>query len=480
MMTLATAPSLTRTQYRLARHYLTKLRTAAMTVHLGQASVPYALEMFDQEWEQIKYWQSQVSRRSPDDSDWSRLCIEYPLAGMQILSIRSPLADQIHWLEAGLEAAIRQHDSQAELAILFELGSVYYRLGLLDKSEQLASSLTKRAVEENDLLYVGRGTISLGKILEERGSYPAAVEDYQRALDIFRKVGARADEGITLGYLGAISLYSGGFQEALSYFQQHYELVKDERDITEVITALMAIGQSLIMLEDFSRAEPYLQRAVRLSRIYGAERLLGAGLIILGSWAGEQGQEELELVYYAEGIGVARAVGSQRDVIHGLSNEGLSRMLTGDFEGALISLEEGLELAKEVGIPRFVCNLQRNIADTYLGLNDPNAALPAIIESLSIARDLGSAFQTIKAMTSAIGYWQLIGRNKEAARWAGFLTTRQEPDLLLFTPICRRLETALGSEAYQQALEEGKALQLDELVAEILEKLALADQQPTA
>jgi tetratricopeptide (TPR) repeat protein len=468
---LAPTAALTRAEYRLARHYLQKLRTAAAAVRLGQASVAYGTELFDQDWEQIKHWQARVAQRAKDN-EWSRLCIDYPLAGIEVLSIRSSLTDQRRWLETGLEAAIRQGDATAELSILFSLSSVSFRLGQLDHSEELASALSKRAAEENDQLFLGRGALSLGKIHEERGLYPAALESYHLALEIFREVGARTDEGVALGSLGAISLYSGGFEEARSYFQQQYDLVKDGREITEVINSLLSIGQSRLMLEEFSQAEPYLQRAVRLSRIYGAQRLLGAGLIMLGQLAGEQGMEETELAYYAEGIEAARSIGSQRDVIHGLSNEGLSRMLTGDYEGALRSLDEGLALAREIGIPRFICNLQRNRADSFRGLGDLDAALPAVIESLTIARDLGSAFQSVKAMTSAVGYWQQRGHEGEAARWAGFLTTQNDVDPLMFTPICQRLEAALGAEAYQQAIEEGKRLKQDILVAEVLSKLA--------
>jgi tetratricopeptide (TPR) repeat protein len=279
-MMQAPAGSLNKVEYRLARHYLQKLRAVAAAVRLGQASMAYGTELFDQDWEQIKQWQAWAAKRR-EDGEQSRLCVDYPLAGIEVLSIRTPLTDQARWLETGLEAAARLIDTKAEFTFLFSLSSVYFRLGHLDKSERLASALSSSAAEEGNQLYFGRGALSLGRIQEERGAYGAAQESYHLALEIFRAIGARTDEGITLGSLGAISLYSGRFEEALSYFQQQYELVKDKREVTEMINALQSIGQSFIMLEDYPKAEPYLQRSVRLSRIYGARRLLGAGLPVL-------------------------------------------------------------------------------------------------------------------------------------------------------------------------------------------------------
>jgi tetratricopeptide (TPR) repeat protein len=453
---------------RLARHYLDKLRTASMAIRRGQASAEYGMGLFEREKEQIEHWQTQAADLSEEDSDWTQLCQEYSLASLGMLSNRRNLADQASWLEAGLAAAIKMGNERAELAILDELSQVYGLLGAVDKSAHFAERLLKRGREAEDRLSIGRAYYAIGSIAEDRGQYTDSLEYTQRALDVFSEVGVRTDQARALHHLGAVALYLGDSEKAYHYFSRHLDLVEAISDMSEVCRGLLSVGQALINLEEFAKAEPLIRRAIRISRRLGFHRLLGAGSILLAQWFGEQGQIDLELKYYGEGISAARKVGSRRDVIHGLSNSGLARMIKGDFDGALSDLKEGLELARQAGLPRFICNIQRNIADTHLARGEVEAARPAFLEALSLAHEMGSSYQMVKAVTSAIGYWQLVGHEKQAATWAGSIMNRAEVDQNLFQPICKRLEAALGRETYYQALDAGQKLDLNEVVIEIL------------
>ena len=42
-----------------------------------------------------------------------------------------------------------------------------------------------------------------------------------------------------------------------------------------------------------------------------------------------------------------------------------------------------------------------------------------------------------------------------------------EADAAMFEPVCVQLEVALGAQAYQEALEEGMRLKLDDVMAEV-------------
>ncbi len=455
-------------QLRLARHYLNKLRTASVAIHRGQASITYGIQLFDREREQIEHWQAYSAERSGEDGDWTRLCQEYPYAGLEVLTIRQNLADRVRWLESGLDAAMQLGNVRSELTFLHELSADYGNLGDTDMAALYAGRLLRRGREVKDSLSIGRGYYALGGVAEDRGLYAEALEQTQAALEIFTELGARTDEGRALHHLGSIALYLADFEQAYHYFSRHLILAETENNMGEVCRGLLSVAQTLLTVEEYAQAEPYIRRAIRLSRALEFQRLLGAGLIMLAQWFGEQDHLDLELKYYKEGIQAARSVGSQRDVIHGLSNSGFARMLKGDLEGALAELKEGLELARQAGIPRFICNLQRNIADTCMALDRPAAARSALKEALSLAWDMGSSYQIVKALTSAVGYWQYMGWNEQAAMWAGNLLGRPEVDPHMFDPICARLEAALGVGTYRQALEEGNALELDQILIDVL------------
>ena len=84
--------SLQTTRYRLARHYLNKLREADAAFRRGQVNISYGLTLFDQEWEQIRYWQTWAANQNANDRSRNQLCKDFPLAGLEVLSTASARA----------------------------------------------------------------------------------------------------------------------------------------------------------------------------------------------------------------------------------------------------------------------------------------------------------------------------------------------------------------------------------------------------
>jgi tetratricopeptide (TPR) repeat protein len=464
-------PSLQATRYRLAQHYLTRLRTAAAVVRRGQASVAYGLNLFDQDWAQIKQWQAWSAQRSAEGEEWTRLCKDFPLAGREVLTLRNHAADHVVWLETAFEAAQQLHDSEAERAILSELYVTYYRLGALETVEHVARQLLKLGEAAHDLLAIGRGFDGLGTFAIERGMYADAQQYYHRALEIAMELGIDAETGRALNGLGSVAFYLGDYQNAYDYFSRHLKLTELAGKKSEFCTALIALGEVLMRLKDCDGAEKCIRRAVEMCRTLGFQRLLGAALINLGAWATEQNQLQLASSYIEEGLLAVRTTGTQRQIIRGLFMLGYTRLRQENFSEALGHLIEGLQIAHKVGMPRYICDLQRTLANTYLALNNLDAARCALHESLTVAERLGSYPQKVRTLSSAVAYYHCRGWTKRAANWAGVLMGDVELDEALFKPVCFQLEATLGQETYHQALEEGNSLTLDETVAEALNLL---------
>ena len=149
-MMLAPTTGSQQVEMRLAHYYLNKLRTASVSVHHGLASVMNGIELFDREWRQIEHWQAHSARRSREDRNWTRLCQDYSLAGLEVLSIRQNLADQARWLESGLQSAQLLRDHRAELTILNRLSRVCGLLGDVVRSAEFAERLMNKGIELKD------------------------------------------------------------------------------------------------------------------------------------------------------------------------------------------------------------------------------------------------------------------------------------------------------------------------------------------
>jgi tetratricopeptide (TPR) repeat protein len=462
-----TVSSLQTTQYRLARYYLNKLRTAATVVKRGQSGVPYGLNLFDQEWHQIKYWQAWSAQHGAVNEEWKRLCKDFPIVGREVLILRNHGADYATWLETALEAAQQLEDREAECVILTDLNVTYYRLGVLDKVEYFARRLVQLGEAAHDYVSIGRGLHGLGIFAAERGMYADAEQYQRRALEIFTNLGIGDEITRVTNSLGIIAYEIGDYQQAYQWLMRHLELTGASGKKAEFCTALLCIGELMVRLKDYAEAEAYILRAVAMCRTFGFQRLLGVGLINLGGWAKEQNQLEVAASYLEEGIQAVRATGTQRQIMRGLCLMGDTRLRQGNYSDALAHLHEGLQLARNVGLPRYVADILYTLVNTYLALGDLDMARSTLHQALTIAARHNLYFQKVKALCSAVAYYQRVDEFEQAAVWAGALRGPLEGDAA-FELICLELEAALGNEAYQQALAMGKALTLNDGVAEAI------------
>ena len=462
------ASPLSQTQYRLARHYLNKLRSADAAVRRGQTGIAYGTALFDQEWEHIRHWQSWAASRWSSDEVSARLCKEFPLAGMEILASRNNAADQAAWFLSAFEAAQRLHDREAERTLCYKLLMISYRLGIPEKIEDYARQLLQLGEAAKDVLAVERALFGFGLVAEERGQYVEAESYYQRALQLAQELGDDDETGQALNGLGTISTYLGDYQKAYPYFSRQLELMEKAGTKSDMCHALLSMGGLLLWMKDYTRADEYLQRAVTLSRALGLRRLLGVSLIHLGASALEQNHLETAYRELTEGLETVRRVGIVRQIMTGLSLLGYTWLRMGDPQAALTHLHEGLALAREAKSPRNIFNLQYNLAKTYLVLYELDLVRSALLEALTHAQSMGGHPQKVEAVSIAVAYYQSLGLNEQAAVWAGTIQGDAELDLAFIMPIYAKLEAALGAERYQAALQIGKSRLPDDVVAEIL------------
>lgn len=459
------------TQYNLAHHYLGKLRSAAAAVQKGRASLHHGLSIFDKEWPHIQHWQAHAAERSRHDSQWWHICKAFPLDGHNVLYLRVHPNERIQWLKPALEAARALDDTQAQCAILYQLFQTHFAISALEEAEQYTQTLQLLAHEAKDSLFIGRAAYALACIYEERGKYAEAQADYLRALSIFERLHAHLDISMTMNGLGAVALYLADNEQALAYFLRHLALAEQSKSDGDVGRALLAVSQGYLVANDFSLAETYAQRSVVLCRTLGYKGMLCAGLITLSACAVEQNRLEAGVMPLTEGIQVARAIGSIRNVIHGLSSLGYIHFRLGSYAAALTCFDEALQLARESGLPRFICNLLRNRANLHLAAGDLQRAESELREGLQLAQELNSDLQKVRTLPTAVMLWQQRGFLEQAAIWMGLLVDDDEVDWPIFRPVCEALESTLGTDAYHKALEQGKNLDLDSVITQILAEL---------
>jgi tetratricopeptide (TPR) repeat protein len=459
---------LAQAEYRLARHYLNKLRRLNDAIRRGRANASYAVAEFDLEWDQIKHWQNWTCRSEADDAARALLCIEFPFAGLEILSHRINAAAHVTWLHAALIAADRLHDMTAIRRLLYELQMAYYRVGSVDLIKEVASQLLQHGEEASDHLAIERALFGLAAYSDERGLYRDSLQYLQRALDLAMPLKDAVEIGRILNALGSVALHMGECEEASHYFQQYLDLMESHGEVSKVCHALLSLGECLISLQAYDDAERHLQRAVSLCRTLAFQRLLGVGLLTLGMLAVERDSLAEARHYLVEGLDVVRTVGVQRQIVQGLATLGYVEVRSGEIESALPILQEGLRLARESGRPRNICDMQINLTYAYLETRNVVAARHAVTEALTSAQHIRLRPQQTRAIAAAVAYTHVMGALEQAANWAGVIVDDEVLNEPFFTSACAGLKNVLGASTYDRAIAAGRMSTKDQVIAELL------------
>ncbi len=119
---MTTAPSFTVVLQRLAQHYLDTSRQANVAIHRGRGNRDYWYDRIDQDWGQIRHWQAWSASAPDADSSQAHICLNFSIAGLNVLRVRQSPPERITWLRQALVAARRTHSGAAERTILYEHG----------------------------------------------------------------------------------------------------------------------------------------------------------------------------------------------------------------------------------------------------------------------------------------------------------------------------------------------------------------------
>jgi predicted ATPase/class 3 adenylate cyclase len=246
--------------------------------------------------------------------------------------------------------------------------------------------------------------------------------------------------------------------------------------------ALFAVGELATYQGEFTVAEPLLEQGLGLARAAGDEALTARVLNRLGSAAQEQGDLERATAWFEESLALARQLGYQ-DFIPVLQfNLGEVAYQRGDLTEAEAHFAASVARDRQVGDLTFlVCNLAL-WANTRRRQGDLPQSLKLLREAFMVLQDIGERAWPVYGaqypLLAMAGTLAVAGRGEQAARLQGAaealletlgfpLGPFEQTDIEVAVAPAR---AALGEEQWAAAFAAGRALTLEEAVAEALEE----------
>ncbi|WP_295455180.1 TIR domain-containing protein [uncultured Thiodictyon sp.] len=204
---------------RHSAHFLAVLRAADQRFLQGHDGGTAGLAAYDADAGQIAAGQAWAAAEQAESA--TRLAMDYPDAGADVLGLRLHPRERLRWLESGLIAARRLGERRWEGTHLGNLGVAWAQFGEPRK----------------------------------------AIDFYEQQLVITREIGDRRGEGAALGHLGGVLADLGELRKAIGCYGQRLVIAREIGDRRGEATTCENYGQVLERLGDRPGARFWMHAA---------------------------------------------------------------------------------------------------------------------------------------------------------------------------------------------------------------------------
>ncbi len=299
-------------QYRLARHYLEKLRSAKHIYQCGDENASYGLKLAQQDWAQIQHWQSWSTVQASQDQEAASLCSAYSLEAGELLDLLLSPQEHHHWRQAALIYAQQIGDQRAELEHLLVLGQIYHILS----------------------------------------AYIQAVASVQEALEIARQLDNQKSIARGLTILGETARFEGTYAQSQACHEQSLAIYRALQDPSGIAQNLLGIGNIMQDLVGDTAARPYIEEALHIYRQLGDMHSTATALRMLAeTWMNEDIVAAWK--YLDECLPLFKRLNVPADFIAVTRTRAMALVSQGELEHAQTIRNEGLQLAQQLQLPRY-------------------------------------------------------------------------------------------------------------------------------
>ncbi len=287
--------------------------------------------------------------------------------------------------------------------------------------------------------------LAAGAMTMYQGDLPQAQLLLEESIAIGREVGRAAKRtlALALALLAYGALLQGNLGAARELAEEGVRLFREVGEAWGTALALNHLGRATLELGDPVAARPLLEESAALFRAGNMQRL-ALPLNTLGRVALRQGDDTGARAYCEEALAVARATGDELFIAEALAQLGTVALHVGDSGQATALYQQSLTLIWTRGY-------RECIAEDLAGL----------------------------AATAS-----LLGQPERAARLFGAVEALREVSGIRLSPLPRAdydravegIRAHLDEETFAQAWEKGRAMPLEQAIAEAL---ATQDEPPT-
>jgi CHAT domain-containing protein/Tfp pilus assembly protein PilF len=250
-----------------------------------------------------------------------------------------------------------------------------------------------------------------------RDSYRLALHSFEKALELWQKLGDKEWEAITLTNIGWVNGSLSNIQEAIDAHTRAVELHKSNADLYGECESINGLGLINSALSKYTRANEYYRQALDICRKLKDKRCEATKLNNVGTAFNAQGYLQESLNYFNQALPLYRALGDRSGEALSLSNIGATYSGLGDRKKALEYYNQVLPARRELGDTLGEALTLNNMGAAYLGLGEFKQALNHYNQALPLFRTLADRANQAVALTNIGVVLDKLGERKESLKY---------------------------------------------------------------
>lgn len=253
---------------------------------------------------------------------------------------------------------------------------------LISVKPVLAQTSVSRKAQADRLYDEGNQQIQIGQ-------YKAAQPFFQQALVIYREIGNRQGEALTVNYLAIVERAQGKYRQALNYYNQALNIFRQLSDRTNEGTALNNIGKVYEGLGQYPQALEFYQQALAIRQQVSDRSGEAFTLTDLGFINMSLGQYPQALDFLQQSLKIFREIGAQRQEALTLNSIGFYYRTIDEYPKALEYYQQAFTIFKKLGVRRGEGASLNNIGDFRRYQGEYSQAQELFAQALAIFKEVG-------------------------------------------------------------------------------------------
>ncbi|MEG5041326.1 MULTISPECIES: CHAT domain-containing tetratricopeptide repeat protein [unclassified Microcoleus] len=230
---------------------------------------------------------------------------------------------------------------------------------------------------------------NLGNAYSSLGQYHRAIEFHQQYLEISREIGYRQGEANSLGCLGNTYYCLDQYHRAIEFYEQDLEISREIGYRSEEAASLGGLAKAYNYLGQYHRAIEFYQQSLEISQEIGYRQGEAASLDGLGHAYNSLGQYQLAIECHEKSLKIKQEIGARQAEANSLGCLGLDYNYLGQYYRAIEFLEQSLEIDREIGNRQWEAGCLCNLGIAYYSLGQFHKAIEFYQQSLEISQEIG-------------------------------------------------------------------------------------------